>query len=836
MAALGVVLALLAGADPADAAKKDKALEELEKNLPPAYRAFLEEIAVLISDDEKKTFLTLNQDYQRDAFIEKFWKARDPYPDTGRNELRERWKARLETARTLFPDLAEERARLFLLNGEPTELIDVECSTILWPTQIWFYKGSDRVRGDFFLIFYRRWGAGIYRLWHPSDSLEPLFQDGSLVLGGNNQRRLQQIESGCFRGDELAAIFGFVLNQGVFEYQNLVSQATTQPDPPKGEWVDTFESYSTDLPSGVTELPVTWEVSFPGRRQSRTALQSLLLVPKEAAALAELAGYRSYNFVLTGEVLEGERLFDSFRYKFDLPADEVPGDKVAMAFLRYLRPGSYRVVLKVEDLNAKGAFRGEREVVVPALDGAPPPPADPETARLLAESSAAVASGDVTIKILDPPVELISGLRRIETKITGQGIEQVTFTLDGKAILTKKKPPFSVELDLGSLPRSRVLEATAYSAAGELLASDRLVLNASSHRFAVRLTEPRRGAIYKQSLRAAVDVAVPEAARIERVEIFLNESRVATLYQPPWEQPVVLPGDGSLAYVQAVAYLEDGNSSQDLVFVNAPEIGEEVKIQYVELYTTVVDRQGRPVTDVTQADLAVFEDGAAQEIRRFEKVEDQPIYATALLDVSASMEPSILAARDAALLFFQQAIRPKDRGAVVTFNDRPALAVPFTKDLKKLAAGLTGLKAERGTALFDSVIFALHYFNGVKGQRALLLLSDGKDESSKFQYADAVEYARRAGVTIYAIGLALPKGEPRRKLTGIAEETGGRSFFVEGAAELPAVYRQIEQELRSQYLLTYQSSNTAVSGQFRTIEVKVGRPGLEAKTLRGYYP
>lgn len=836
MAALGVVLALLAGADPADAAKKDKALEELEKNLPPAYRAFLEEIAVLISDDEKKTFLTLNQDYQRDAFIEKFWKARDPYPDTGRNELRERWKARLETARTLFPDLAEERARLFLLNGEPTELIDVECSTILWPTQIWFYKGSDRVRGDFFLIFYRRWGAGIYRLWHPSDSLEPLFQDGSLVLGGNNQRRLQQIESGCFRGDELAAIFGFVLNQGVFEYQNLVSQATTQPDPPKGEWVDTFESYSTDLPSGVTELPVTWEVSFPGRRQSRTALQSLLLVPKEAAALAELAGYRSYNFVLTGEVLEGERLFDSFRYKFDLPADEVPGDKVAMAFLRYLRPGSYRVVLKVEDLNAKGAFRGEREVVVPALDGAPPPPADPETARLLAESSAAVASGDVTIKILDPPVELISGLRRIETKITGQGIEQVTFTLDGKAILTKKKPPFSVELDLGSLPRSRVLEAMAYSAAGELLASDRLVLNASSHRFAVRLTEPRRGAIYKQSLRAAVDVAVPEAARIERVEIFLNESRVATLYQPPWEQPVVLPGDGSLAYVQAVAYLEDGNSSQDLVFVNAPEIGEEVKIQYVELYTTVVDRQGRPVTDVTQADLAVFEDGAAQEIRRFEKVEDQPIYATALLDVSASMEPSILAARDAALLFFQQAIRPKDRGAVVTFNDRPALAVPFTKDLKKLAAGLTGLKAERGTALFDSVIFALHYFNGVKGQRALLLLSDGKDESSKFQYADAVEYARRAGVTIYAIGLALPKGEPRRKLTGIAEETGGRSFFVEGAAELPAVYRQIEQELRSQYLLTYQSSNTAVSGQFRTIEVKVGRPGLEAKTLRGYYP
>jgi VWFA-related protein len=625
--------------------------------------------------------------------------------------------------------------------------------------------------------------------------------------------------------------------QGVFGYETILQEATSKPEAPKGEWIETFGAYSTDLPQGAATLSGELELLFPGRRQSRTVMQGVLIVPRAEAALVELGDYRSYNFVLNGELLAGDELFDSFRYKFDFPAAEVAGQEaLPMAFQRFLRPGDYRLVVKLEDINGKRFLRLERAVAVPAVDGEPPPPADPDAAALLASANAALTTGDVAIDLIEPRGELLTGMRRIDTVVTGPGIARVSFRLDGRELLVKTRPPWSVELDLGSLPRPRVLAAVAFDAAGAELASDEVLLNASSHRFAVRLAEPRPGGRYDGSLTARAEVAAPEGRAIERVEFFLNDTRVASLYQPPWEQPILLPKGDGIAYVQAVAYLPDGNSTQDLVFVNAPDLVDAMSIEFVELYTTVLDRQARPVLGLAAGDFAVYEDGVPQQVRRFERVADLPIHAAVLLDVSASMEERLPAAREAALGFFQQTLVPKDRAAVVTFNDRPELRVKLTNDLQALAAGLAGLKAERGTALYDSLIFTLHYFNGITGQRTVLVLSDGKDESSRFRFEDALEYARRAGVTVYAIGLDLPSGPDRRKLGQLAEETGGRSFFIAGVAELPGVYATIEEELRSQYLLAYQSSNTGGGDAFRLVEVKLARSGLEAKTMRGYYP
>jgi len=198
------------------------------------------------------------------------------------------------------------------------------------------------------------------------------------------------------------------------------------------------------------------------------------------------------------------------------------------------------------------------------------------------------------------------------------------------------------------------------------------------------------------------------------------------------------------------------------------------------------------------------------------------------------METSLDRAREAALRFLQKTIRPKDRAAVIPFNDHPTLAVKFTHDLETLAGGLAGLKAERGTALYDSLIFTLYYFNGVKGQRAILLLSDGKDEGSRFTWEETLETVRRAGVTIYAIGLG--DQVEKKKLERLSEETGGRAFFLADAAELDEIYTRIEKELRSQVLIVYQSSRERGTTAFRTVDLKVGRKGLEAKTIRGYYP
>jgi len=180
----------------------------------------------------------------------------------------------------------------------------------------------------------------------------------------------------------------------------------------------------------------------------------------------------------------------------------------------------------------------------------------------------------------------------------------------------------------------------------------------------------------------------------------------------------------------------------------------------------------------------------------------------------------------------------RDRAALVTFDDHPELRAPFTASQRDLAAGLAGLVAERGTALWDALVFTLYYFNGIGGQKAILLLSDGKDESSRYRFENALEYAQRSGVAVYVIALAIPRSEleARYRLKKLADDTGGDSFFVASSAELGPVYDSIQRDLRSRYLLAYQSSNTSKSDAFRTVEVDVKRPGVEARTLRGYYP
>ncbi len=431
-----------------------------------------------------------------------------------------------------------------------------------------------------------------------------------------------------------------------------------------------------------------------------------------------------------------------------------------------------------------------------------------------------------------------SGLVRFDTLTTGPNIEEVLFSLDGQAVLRKNRPPYSVELDLGQVPRTRNLLATAFDAAGEEVASDEILVNASTHRFSVRLIEPRRGKHYRQSLRAEALVEVPEGASLDRVEFFLNETRVATLYQEPFTQPIVLPTDEQVAYVRAVAFQVDGNSTEDLVFVNAPENLDEIDVQFVELFATVLDRQNRPVADLGREAFTVLEDGVPQSITRFEQVENLPIHVAVLLDVSASMEPNLEAARAAALQLFQEAIQPKDRAGLIPFNDRPTLAVKLTNRIDDLAGGLAGLKAERGTSLHDAVVFSLFYFNGVKGQRAIILLSDGKDENSRFTIDQTLDFARRAGVAIYSIGLGIGRTEfeTRGVLKKLAEETGGRSFFLKDIAELSGIYGEVQRELRSRYLIAYQSTNTSKENRFRTIELKVAGSGLEPKSMRGYYP
>ncbi len=841
--------------------------------LPPRHRQWVEEVALLLSDEELHAFLCLSRDYQRDAFVAEFWKARDPYPETARNEFRDHWSERLAMVRQLFDDTDDERARYYLLNGPPDLHVTICPRRSATSVEAWFYGFRDmsevmaaiysrRLRQDqYAVIFYRRLGVGAWRAWLPSEdlALSPAPSGGrselpGLAIGGLDR---EDLGAGC-KEEELGYALGIIriLNEwgGMlgFFYERMIGEKLEPIEAPSDEWLRTFESYSTDLPVGSPRLAASLDVSFPGRKESRTVVQTLIQVDAAGATLADLAGARSYAFELIGEVLRADadtgadRLFESFRYRFEFPVEsgEAPDEtRPAMPLVaqRYLRPGEYKLILRVDDLNGAAAWRRAESLEVPRVEEAAGW-AEADLEPIFAEANRSLAAGEPTIRIIPPGGELVSGYLRFDTAVTGP-VDKVRFTLDDKDLFTTRRTPYSVDVRLGELPRSQMLRAVAFDLDGAQIASDSFLINGSPHRFDVRIIEPIPGGRYSDSVRLRAQVTVPEGRGLEELQVFRDVDRVATLYEEPFTVPVELPGGRELTIIRIVGKLlgSEGPAAfvEDTAIINGPATLEEVRVDFVELYTTVDDRDRRPLLDLGRNAFQVLEDGVAQEIVRFERVDDTPLVGAILLDVSASMEERLAETVKAAAGFFQQVITERDELSIVTFNDRPHLAAPFTRDRIEFAKGLMGLRAERGTSLYDSLIFTLYHLNGLPGQRVVLLLSDGVDEHSRYDLDDALEYARRSEAAIYAIGLALPrkaKESPKKVLERLAVETGGRAFFVEDTSELDAVYDQIALELRSKYFLAYQSSSTAPPDAFRRVEVVVDRRGARARTIRGYYP
>ncbi|MCP4654141.1 MAG: VWA domain-containing protein [bacterium] len=799
---------------------------DADVGLPKRYREWLEQVEVLITDEERAYFLTLQDDFRRNAFIDAFWNERDPDPDTPFNELRIQWDERVAAARSRFGSLdKDERSHFLLRYGEP----DFRCRHRTVEIEIWAYGlGDDPV----ILIFYKISRDAPYRQWLPPITLVPTTRHPPLLM-----LPVREACSGELLGEAMKKIAGDVF------YQTREPRTMEIPEPSK-EWVASFASQSTDLPDGVGTFAADLAFEFPGRHQQRTVVQGLVAVERAAAAVFGDGTQAHHQFLLTGEVVHDDQLFESFRYRFEIPVAEGTAAPIALAFQRVLRPGHARLIVKLEDLYGHRFARVDRRIEIPNVEQEAgreltgPLRADSELFRFLAEANAATARGELSLRLLLPPRVIQSGLVRFKTLAVGE-FERVDFLLDDQRILSKLRPPYSVELDLGDVPAMHRLRVNGYDEKGRPVATDEIILNPGGQRFRVRLIEPRRGRRYRHSLRAVVQTVVPDGGEVERVELYLNEDRVATLYQPPFTQPILLGGE-ELTYVRAVAYLADGNSNEDLVFVNAPGNLEEIQVNFVELYATVYDRRGRPVRGLAESDFQVLEDGKLQQARRFEWVDDLPLHTTLMIDTSASMEDSIETVGEAALAFVEQAIEPRDRASLISFNHQPQVEARFTNDVDTLARKLKALRATGGTALYDSLVFTLHYFHGVKGQKALLLLSDGRDESSEFDFDETLEFARRAGVMIYAIGLedAELKRDARRVLEKLAAETGGRAFFVRELDELEAIYTEIQEELRSQYLFAYQSSSEKDPSQFRRIEVIVELDGkrAEVNTMSGYYP
>jgi Ca-activated chloride channel homolog len=858
--AVVLLLTLLGGTGPSSAVDRRVA------QLAPKYRQWLEDVALLLRKEEREAFLAIKEDYQRDGFINKFWESRDPYPETPDNEFKRTWYARLEEARHTYGNITEDRARMFLLHGEASQVWKTDCQLILWPLEIWYYVREERLPSGFFAIFYQPAGGGPYRLWNPSDGADVLKAQSRTSTDEQQMQQHQEPKGPGLRQlagpidagrDDFERFAGrYCLNDDrivIFAYRAVLQESqlgtmvfTEYPPPPRDtEWLATFLGASTDLPKGAPPLAAQLEVGFPERRGNRTLVQAILKLPRASLAQAQVEGHGAYNLLLTGEILKDEALHESFRYRFDLPVPAgAQGETVPLVFERTLRPGTYSLVVRLDDLNGKTSFRQVRPLEVPEVAASRPESGLPEVTAALDAARESLATDDATLRLVPPPGETATGGVRVEARVTGEAIRKVAFTLDGKALLTKTHPPYSVDLALGALPTPHTVRAVGLDGAGREVATDELVLNGAPQRFAVRLREPRRGETHArlgETLRIRTELQVPDGQTLDRVEIYFDDRRAAMIFQPPFALSLPLPAPAP-RYVRALAYLADGSTAEDLVLLNAPGYQENLDVPLVEVYAAVKDSQGRPVLDLKREDFRILDGGVPQQIVRFERVSDLPVSVALLIDTSASMVKSLPEAQRAALGFLQATLSPRDRAALIPFSESPRLAVKLTNDLPTLAGALAGLQAERGTALWDSLVFGLHYLQGGlqggRGQRALLLLTDGGDRSSRFSFDEALEFARRSGVALYTVGLAVSKLdiEVRKHLARLAEETGGRSFFPDAASDLAGVYASIQEELRSRYLLVYQPASPPRPGEYRPVAVQLDRPGVTVEALRGYYP
>jgi len=272
-------------------------------------------------------------------------------------------------------------------------------------------------------------------------------------------------------------------------------------------------------------------------------------------------------------------------------------------------------------------------------------------------------------------------------------------------------------------------------------------------------------------------------------------------------------------------------------------------VDMVPLTVTVTDVKGRPITGLTGGDFQIFEDGVEQSLAFFAAAE-VPVDVALVIDTSSSMRLTLPVVQKAACGLLRT-LHAGDRGAVVEVKDAVRIPQPLTSDLGLLETSVHALRASGGTALYDGLYVMLKEFDRAHAsqdvrRQVLILLSDGLDTRSHLPADEVMELARRVGVNIYVIALQgeavpVPRSEQdesvlhaQYEMRTVAREAGGQAFFPRSAAELPAIYETIAQELASQYQLGYVPKRSGGDGDFRRVAVRLATNGL-ARTRSGYY-
>jgi len=286
------------------------------------------------------------------------------------------------------------------------------------------------------------------------------------------------------------------------------------------------------------------------------------------------------------------------------------------------------------------------------------------------------------------------------------------------------------------------------------------------------------------------------------------------------------------------------------------DASQTIKVQtaVVNVFATVRDHHNSIVPDLTKEDFKVTEDGVPQQIVYFDKQVDLPISLAILMDTSGSMQEILSAEQDAASRFVHEVLQKKDEALVMSFDEDVNLLADFTEDPAVLSRAIrratinaagpvitagTIPTSGGGTNLYDAIYLACHdELANEAGRKALVILTDAEDTGSKMSENDAIESAQRADSSIHILLITDPRateGYGPGVASHMAQDTGGRVVNVRSEKSLEKAFDIISEELRSQYVLGYTSSNTKHDGTFRKIKVEVNRPDVKVLARKGYY-
>ena len=277
----------------------------------------------------------------------------------------------------------------------------------------------------------------------------------------------------------------------------------------------------------------------------------------------------------------------------------------------------------------------------------------------------------------------------------------------------------------------------------------------------------------------------------------------------------------------------------------APDKAIRVDVDLALVNVTITDPYNRLVTGLEAENFRVYEDNVEQEVAHFSN-EDVPVSIGVIFDLSGSMANKVDKSRLAALQFFKTA-NPQDEFFLVSFNDRAQLISPFTTSIEDLQTRLMFTAAHGRTALLDAIYLGLSQMKGARNtKRALLIISDGGDNHSRYSERDVRSFVKEADVQVYAIGIFDPSGNrstPEEQggpsmLGDLTDMSGGRTFPVANLNDLPDIAIKISMELRNQYVIGFRPSNRQHDGKWRKLKIKLrppkGLPPLNVYAKTGY--